>query len=306
MKHPCCGTSRRVWKKSERDLKTVFITGCSTGIGRSAAVLFAQNGYRVMATARKLESIRDLEIWARVQNYRLEITPCDVTDEVSMISAVENAHQVFGGIHILVNNAGYGAFGPVELASIEEARRQMETNVFGAMRLVQLIVPDMRRAGWGRIINVSSVVGKIALPHASWYSASKFALESLTDSLRMQLIPFGIHVVSIIPGPVKTEFVSNVELPDAEGELARVHEPYRGFAARLRSRKRTFEVAPDEVARLIVKAAEAKTPCTRYVITLTAHVGLWLRRFMPDRLWDAFLVRAQGFRRVQQELKQQR
>ena len=200
--------------------KAVFITGCSTGIGRSCALQFAEAGYRVVATARNPEAIRDLEQFKEKSSGIIKTVACDVTSEESMLAAIEFARETFGSVDILVNNAGFGLFGPVEMLRIETARHQLEVNTFGPMRLVQLVVGDMRESGWGRIINVSSVAGRMYVPMGGWYSASKHAMEALTDALRLELQAFGIHAVSIMPGPVESEFVSNIRTPVNDSENA--------------------------------------------------------------------------------------
>jgi len=280
--------------------RTVFITGCSTGIGRSVALLFAQAGYRVVATARKLEAIQDLEEIASREKLTLYITTCDVTSESSLLAAVEFAHSAFGDIHVLVNNAGYGSMGLLEAVPLSEARHQFEVNVFGAMRLIQLIAPDMRKAGWGRIVNVSSIAGRILIPLGGWYSASKFALEALSDAMRMELEPFGVQTVSILPGPVETGFMSNLNIVPPKADFPRFyHELYE----RLKKRRseRHFEISADKVAYVILRACERRRPKPRYVLTVPARVSSVIRPFFTDRAWDRMIKFFYGVSRISVE-----
>jgi NAD(P)-dependent dehydrogenase (short-subunit alcohol dehydrogenase family) len=279
----------------------VFITGCSTGIGHSAASAFAQRGYRVTATARRMESLVDLETWAAKEKLALRVSVCDVTREDSLHAAVAEAQTAFGTIQILVNNAGYGTFGPLETTPIAEARRQLEANTFGAVRLMQLVLPDMRAARWGRIINISSVAGRLVIPFAGWYSASKFALEALCDSLRLELAPFGIHTVSILPGPVKSEFLKNVVNSPVAADMPEFYKRMMRYADNRRGR-RLFEIAPERVANVILRAAEARRPKPRYVLTLPARIGFIARHFFTARGWDAIMSRYYHLRKVQQTI----
>jgi NAD(P)-dependent dehydrogenase (short-subunit alcohol dehydrogenase family) len=267
--------------------RTILITGCSTGIGRAAAVRLAARGHRVVATARNLESIKDLA------RDGLKITACDVTDEASMDAAVAFTRAAFGPIEGLVNNAGYGLTGPVETVPSDEARRQFEVNVFGAMRLAQLVLPDMRRAGWGRIVNISSIGGRISLPLAGWYSASKFALEALSDALRFEVDPFGVSVVSILPGPVRTEFLRNMDIVTLPPAMPR---RYALLLERLHAHQasRLFEISADDVARVITRAMETRRPRPRYLLTLPAKVGIRLRPFFTDRGWNRLVTLIYG------------
>jgi len=180
--------------------RAVLITGCSTGIGRATAVMLAAKGWPVYATARKLEAIRDLEAKG------CKTLALDVCDENSMRAAVQAVEQAHGAVGVLVNNAGYGLEGCFEETPMEEVRRQFETNVFGLTRMCQLVLPGMRKQRWGRIVNLSSVGGKLTLPGGAFYHATKHAVEALSDAMRFELRDFGIDVVIIEPGPIKTEF----------------------------------------------------------------------------------------------------
>lgn len=279
--------------------RTVFITGCSSGIGRATAECFAKRGYRVVATGRKHEALSDLESVGRKNNWELRTVECDLAEEESICAAVSFAHRAFGPVHVLVNNAGYGLMGPVELVPLDEARRQLDVNTLAAMRLVQLVIPDMRAAGWGRIINVSSVAGRIAIPLGGWYSASKFALGALSATLRLELEPFGIQTISIEPGPVKSQFMVNTELvPPAAEVSARYEALYRAFQQR-RAGKRPFEISAEAVANVIVRAAEARHPKPRYVLTLPARAGVFAMRFLSDRMMERVIRGFYGLKKLE-------
>jgi short-subunit dehydrogenase len=180
--------------------KAVLITGCSTGIGRATALLLAERGYPVYATARRLDAIADL---ATKGCRTLQL---DVCDEASMAAAVQTIEASEGAVGVLVNNAGYGLEGAFETTPMSEVRRQFETNVFGLIRLTQLVLPKMRAQRWGRIVNLSSVGGKITLPGGAYYHATKHAVEAMSDALRFEVSGFGIDVVIIEPGAIKTSF----------------------------------------------------------------------------------------------------
>jgi NAD(P)-dependent dehydrogenase (short-subunit alcohol dehydrogenase family) len=256
----------------------------------------------VVATARRPETLDDLLALAQRERLQLKATACDVTDEASMKGAVEFARASFGDIEVLVNNAGFGLIGPVEAVPLDEARRQFEVNVFGAARLVQLVAPDMRRAHWGCIINVSSVLGRIVQPLSGWYCASKFALEALTDALRMELEPFGIRTVSILPGPVRTEFVNNVAVSELPSDAPVFYRRLLEFRQRQRD-ERTFEIPANAAARVILRAIHSRRPRPRYVLTVPARVGLCIRPFFTDRAWDRVMSGYSGLTRTKGALK---
>jgi NAD(P)-dependent dehydrogenase (short-subunit alcohol dehydrogenase family) len=267
--------------------KAVLITGCSTGIGRATALLLAERGYPVYATARRLESIADLATRG-CRTLRL-----DVCDETSMIAAVQTIEASEGAVGILVNNAGYGLEGAFETTPIAEVRRQFETNVFGLTRLTQLVLPGMRRQRWGRIVNVSSVGGKLTLPGGAFYHASKHAVEALSDALRFEVREFGIDVIVIEPGAIKTRFGDTATA--SIGQQA--DGPYGAFnvevATKIKDafegRLAAFAGEPIDVARKIERAISAPKPRTRYPVTAAAHVLTRLRAVLPDRAFDAFL-----------------
>jgi len=274
--------------------RAVLITGCSTGIGRATAIQLAAAGFPVYATARRLESIADLT------DHGCRVLQLDVTDEGSMSKAVSLVEGERGCVGILVNNAGYGLEGPVEELSIEEMRREFETNLFGPTRLSQLVLPAMRRQGWGKIVNLSSVGGLITVPGGGAYHASKHALEALSNALRFEVEGFGIDVIVVEPGAIKTRWVeTTVEgLKDAEA-VRSDDSPYADFTRALgRQLQGAHEGLlglaagpPELVARTIERAITSERPRTRYVVPAVSRVFVSVNRWLPDRLWDALMRR---------------
>src|SRR5829696_10126093 len=267
--------------------RTVLITGCSTGIGRACAERLAHAGHTVYATARRLESIEDLQA-AGCRTLAL-----DVTDEASMKAAVETVEAERGAVGALVNNAGYSQSGAIETLSMDDLRRQFETNVFGLVRMCQLVLPGMRRAGFGRIVNMSSMGGNFTFPGGGAYHASKYAVEALSDALRFEVKGFGVGVTVIQPGAIRTQFASTVKekLPEGEG-------PYAAFNAEVgRTTADAYEKGPlarlggeaDDVAKAVEKAITGARAPIRVRVTPSAHVLVTQRRLMPDRVWDRFL-----------------
>jgi NADP-dependent 3-hydroxy acid dehydrogenase YdfG len=266
----------------------ILITGCSSGIGKVTARRLLDAGHVVYATARRPETLAEL-MAAGARGLAL-----DVTDEGSMAAAVKVIEAEHGPVGTLINNAGYGVYGPVEEVAMSDVRREFETNVFGLGRLTQLVLPGMRAAGHGRIINMSSMGGRIVFPTGGWYHASKYAVEALSDALRVEVAPFGVTVVLIEPGLIRTEFESV-----ASGGLApeAASGPYtqlrRNSDEVMRQAYRSRAGAPPEaVAEVIRKAVEARRPRTRYVVTPAAKAQVQLRRLGGDRLWDSFVRRA--------------
>src|ERR671920_105106 len=180
--------------------KAVLITGCSSGIGWATARRLADVGWKVYATARNVEDIAPLE------ERGCGLLPLDVTDEDSMISAVEEVERREGAVGVLINNAGYSQSGAVESVPMEKVRKQFETNVFGLVRMTQLVLPGMRKQGWGRIVNISSMGGKLVFPGGGYYHASKYAVEAISDALRYEVNGFGVNVVLVEPGLIVTNF----------------------------------------------------------------------------------------------------
>lgn len=266
----------------------VLVTGASSGIGRATARLFATQGYITYATARRPET------FAELQALGCHTAQIDVTDEQSMIAALQEIEASHGGVDILVNNAGYAQGGPLEELSMLELRHQFEVNVFGLLRMSQLVLPRMRRQGWGRIINVSSVGGEVSMPGAGAYTMSKYALESLADTLRFEVSRFGVDVISIQPGSVATDFGNAGARSFSPGKP---DSPYAKFRENLvngvlggGADSAPSGMPPEQVARTILRAASAAHPRTRYKVGLLAKMLPLVRRLLPDRLWDRVLA----------------
>jgi NAD(P)-dependent dehydrogenase (short-subunit alcohol dehydrogenase family) len=267
--------------------RPVLITGCSTGIGRSTAERLADDGWNVYATARKPEAIEDLG------KRGCTLSELDVTDEGSMERAVTEAEKD-GPIGALINNAGYSQSGAIETIPMESVRRQFETNVFGLIRMCQLVLPGMRGAGSGKIVNLSSMGGKLTFPGGGIYHATKHAVEALSDALRFEVKGFGIDVVVIEPGLITTEFGET-----AAGSLNEVdeHGPYVKFNANVAKTTAEayeggmarFGAGPEAVAAKIAKALLTRRPATRYKVTPSARVVMGMRGLMTDRMWDRFV-----------------
>ena len=270
--------------------EAVLITGCSTGIGRATARYLAERGRTVYATARRPESIEDLE------SHGCRLLQLDVTDEESMSAAVAAVEEREGAVGALVNNAGYSLSGAVESVSMDEVRRQFETNVLGLIRMCQLVLPGMREQRAGRIVNVSSMGGKLTFPGGGIYHATKHAVEGLSDVLRFEVSGFGVHVSIIEPGLIKTEFGNA-----AVGALGRATEddgPYAEFnntvaattAGAYEGPASRMAAPPEAVARAIHRAITKKRPRPRYVITAGARMMLGVHAVLPDRGWDAVMA----------------
>lgn len=274
---------------------SVLITGCSTGIGRVTARHLAARGHRVYATARRVESIDDLRADG------CEVLALDVTDEASMQAAVATVQEREGVVGALVNNAGYSQSGPVELLDPDDLRRQFETNVFGLVRLTQLVLPGMRAAGWGRIVNLSSMGGRMTLPGGGAYHATKYAVEALSDALRYEVKPFGVAVVLIEPGPVHSDFgvTANASMAlasEGQGETT-ADNPYATFnagvatvVARAYAGRPKGKGRPEAIAAVVDRAIRSRRPNARYLVGRTARSLVGLHAVLPDSLWDRFLA----------------
>ena len=264
-------------------IKTTLVTGASSGIGEETVKGLLAAGHIVYAGARRVDRMQPL---AEAGAHLLTL---DVTDDASMTVAVESILQETGRIDVLVNNAGYGSYGALEEVPLEEARRQFDVNIFGLARLIQLVLPTMRAQRSGRIVNISSIGGKFGEPFGSWYHATKFAVEGLSDSLRMELHPFGIDVVVIQPGATHTEWatIARDSLVKFSGD-----GPYREGA---RSHAKLMELGdqgsmpakPSVVAKTIIRAVQARKPKTRYATGGLARTMLFTRRILSDRAFDA-------------------
>ena len=270
--------------------KVVLITGCSSGIGAETAGYLAAQGHTVYATARRVETLEPL-VAAGCRALAL-----DVTDESSMHAAVQAVESEHGAVGALVNNAGYSQSGALESISLDDIRRQFETNVFGLIRMCQLVLPGMRTAGAGRIVNIGSMGGKLTFPGGGVYHATKYSVEALSDALRFEVQGFGVRVVLIEPGLIVTEFaqaavasVSNIaDGPYGEFNKAVAERTTGAYEGPLRHPGG----GPDAVAKVIRKAIESRRPRARYRVTPSASLAITQRRLTPDRVWD-MAMRAQ-------------
>lgn len=273
--------------------KAVLVTGCSSGIGRATALRLAGAGWKVYATARRPETLSELA------EAGCETLALDVTDEQSMAVAVAQIEQAEGAVAVLINNAGYSQSGAIETVPLEAVRRQFETNVFGLVRLTQLVLPKMRAQRWGKIVNVGSMGGKLSFPGGGHYHATKHALEAISDAMRYELAGFGIDVILLEPGLITTEFGETATASMADVEIAG-DDPYATFNATVgavtkgayEGPMRLLGGGPDRVAKTIERALKRNHPPARIKITPSAKVTIALRRLMPDKLWDA-AMRAQ-------------
>ena len=273
--------------------KGVLITGCSSGIGEATARRLARGGWTVYATARRAESIEHL---AKEGCKTLRL---DVSDEPSMQAAVDEVARAEGAVGVLINNAGYSQGGAIERVAMQDARRQFETNVFGAIRMAQLVLPGMRSQRWGKVVNIGSMGGRLTFPGGGWYHATKYSLEALSDALRFEVKGFGVDVVLIEPGLIVTEFASNALSASPDG-AAKAAGPYDAFEAKVaaltkgvyESPMRHLGGGPDVVAKAIEKAIKRRRAPTRVSVTPSAKISILQRRLTPDRLWDA-AMRAQ-------------
>ena len=261
--------------------RTVLITGCSTGIGRATATRLVERGHRVIATARRLDAIADLE--------GCQLLALDVTSESSIADAVA---AVGTSVDVLVNNAGYSQSGAVEEVDLDDLRRQFETNVFGLVRLTQLLLPAMRDRQWGRIVNMSSMGGRMTLPGGGAYHATKYALEALSDALRYEVRPFGIDVVIIEPGPVRTNFgtTANAALPSTTGVYAAFNAGVAALVTKTYAKRPRGSTRPEAIADVVAHAVEARYPKTRYMIGATGRLLVAAHAALPDRWFDRVIA----------------
>jgi NAD(P)-dependent dehydrogenase (short-subunit alcohol dehydrogenase family) len=270
---------------------SVLITGCSTGIGLAAAQMLKARGWNVIASVRKAEDA------TRLQQLGLKTVLLNIVDPVSIQSALDETLTLTGGkIDALVNNAGMAIPGAVEDLEREILQRQFDTNFFGVMDLTREVLPFMRRQGHGRIVMISSILGRVAMPWRGAYNASKFALEGITDTLRQELHGSGIHVSLICPGPIQSRFRDN-SLLNFDEYVDTANSVHRETYARLRAQTGAekdqipFTLPPEAVARRIARALESARPKARYYVTMPAYVLAFLRSFLPVRWMDALVSR---------------
>ena len=267
--------------------QTVLITGASSGIGKAIATRLQQEGYFVYAAARRVEQMRDLE------DMGATALKMDVTREEDIVAGVERIGEERGGTDLLVNNAGFGLYGPVEDTPLDAARYQFEVNLFGLARLTQLVLPRMREKRAGKIVNISSIGGKVYSPLGSWYYATKHALEGWSDCLRWELKRFGIDVIIIQPGLIRTEF-GDVAFGELKEKMR--HSAYSRIFDRLAERLDGYGggSSPTVIADVVLKAVRARRPRTRYAAGRFAKPTLLFRKLASDRMFDRLLDRLAG------------
>jgi short-subunit dehydrogenase len=276
---------------------TILITGCTAGIGRAAALGLARKGHRVFATGRRESVLAELREEAK--GTKLETLVLDVTDAASIEAARAEVDRRTGGhgVDALVNNAGFAVLGPAEAVEDSELRRQFDTNVFGLMAVTRAFLPAMRERGTGRIVNISSMAGRITFPMMGVYHSSKYALEALSDALRNEVAPFGVKVVLVEPGFIRTEFTERA-MSDVDRFAASAYGPVMEKAIKVRDRFESTGVDASVVVRAIEKAIVSKRPRTRYVTPFSTYFVLALFRLMPTGIMDAILQSVFGLDRT--------
>ena len=281
--------------------ETVLITGATDGLGKAAALLLAERGYRVFAAGRSAEKRAQLDALARERKFSLESLEMDVCDDRSVQTAVASVYQKGGPIDVLVNNAGLVYVGAVEDLRLEDWRRQFETNFFGVIRVTQAVLPQMRERRKGRILMMSSVSGFVTAPTQGAYSASKHAIEALSNALRHELYPFGIHTVLIQPGyivtniqPTAMELAQTYQEKFKSGPYAKIYESYLGNASSTRAQSKT---TAEDCARIMLKAIEAPRPKARYGVTSLATFAKCAKWLLTDSAADRLFRRRYGITR---------
>jgi len=270
--------------------RAVLITGCSTGIGRATAELLGDKGWTVYATARRPETLADLEAKG------CRTLALDVTDEDSMAAAVRAVEEAEGAVGVLVNNAGYSQSGAVESVPMDRVRAQFETNVFGLVRMCQLALPAMRAQRWGKIVNVSSMGGRLVFPGGGFYHATKYAVEAISDAMRFEVRGFGVDVVLIEPGLIRTAFgetaAQGIESgADTDGPYAEFNRAVSAATAGVYESGPLGKLGggPETVAAKVERAITARRPRARYTVTPSAKLLLAQRSVTPDAAWDAIM-----------------
>jgi NAD(P)-dependent dehydrogenase (short-subunit alcohol dehydrogenase family) len=270
--------------------RVALVTGASSGIGQATALRLHEAGFVVYGAARRTDKMQEL------RDVGIITLAMDVTDDDSTAAGVKEILADAGRIDVLVNNAGYGSYGAVVDVPLAEARRQFEVNLFGAARLIQLVLPTMRARRSGTIINITSMGGKIYTPFGAWYHGTKFALEAVSDCLRLETKPFGIDVVVVEPGGIRTEWsgiaAAHLRKTSEHGAYA---DQAKAVASAFGSEAMAKRSSPPEIiAKTVVTAATARRPKTRYAVGSGAKPLIFLRRWLPDRAYDAFIKRVSG------------
>ena len=280
------------------DGRIALITGGTDGLGRATAVMLAERGYRVFAGGRNAERIAALQQFARERKLPLTATELDVCDDASVDRVVAEIEKSTGAVDVLVNNAGIAIAAVMEEITLDDLRRQFETNFFGLVRMSQRVLPGMRRKLSGRIINMSSIAGKVASPLFGPYSSSKHAVEAVSDAMRLEVYPFGIQVVLIEPGYIPTSMNRNAgELSSAYAKGAQqspYKSVYQGFLNSWSKTTKASRYTPEDCARVILRAIEDDPPRARYAVTREAKIGILARRLLTDRAMDRQMRKTMG------------
>lgn len=266
--------------------KVALITGASSGMGKSTANILHKQGYTVYGAARRTDEMKDL------QAKGMSVVSLDLINNESIVEAVNTILAKEGRIDVLINNAGYGSYGAVEDVSLEEARRQFEVNLFGMARLTQLVLPAMRKQKSGRIVNISSMGGKIYTPFGAWYHATKHAVEGWSDCLRLELKAFGIDVVVVEPGGIKTAWgeiaAENLKKTSGKGAYATFANSVSDNLAKMYRGKQLTDV--EVLGQTIARAATDRKPKTRYVKGYMAKPSIAIRKWFGDRVFDKIIM----------------
>lgn len=265
--------------------KIALVTGASSGIGESAAILLHQAGFVVYGAAHNTEKMQSLK------NKGILVIPLDITHEDSIIKCVNTILEKEGRIDVLINNAGYGSYGAVEDVPIDEARRQFEVNIFGLARLTQLVLPKMREHRFGKIVNISSMGGKVFTPFGAWYHATKHALEGWSDCLRLEVKPFGIDVIIVEPGGIKTPWGTiaseNLKRTSSDGAYAEQAIKTADSTAKMYTSNQLSK--PEVIGKVILKAITVRNPRRRYAKGYMAKASMFVRKWLGDAVYERVL-----------------
>ena len=272
--------------------KTVLVTGASSGIGKATSLYLAGKGYEVIGTGRSAARLEPLKREASARNLPVTTVELDINSDEGVDRVLPGLLSEHGGVDALVNNAGYGLWGPLETLGLDQLKAQFETNLFGVVRLIKGILPGMIERRAGTIVNVGSIAGRIATPFNAAYAASKFALEGMSEALRTEVWPFGVRVAVVEPGAVETSFLRNQEMGEMvdTGDLA-----YTPFMERYRTRSKRFHrwaADPVKVAKVIHKVLRSRRPALRHPVGIDARAGMLGARLIPERLFQALVARA--------------
>ena len=283
-------TAKRGQESTGRD-ETVLVTGASSGIGRATALYLAARGYSVIGTSRSMARLAELQTEASKSGLSFTAVELDINSDEDVDKVLPRLMEEFGAIDVLVNNAGYGLWGPVEALTVAEVKDQFETNFFAAVRLINAVLPTMLSRCRGTIINISSVEGRLATPFSGAYAASKFALEGLSEAMRVELWPFGVRVAVVEPGLFRTDFQTNSVIAKGAESNDLACFPYMERYKTRRARFNWLAADPNKVAKVIHRIVRSRRPGFRYPIGPEARLGIAGARFLPERIFQAMLSR---------------